>query len=81
MLTQEILKTGEQNIDTVHTSTTNEYNATDKITKRIDHGGRTELPDGSYSYDYKKVVSYEYDPDGTLREVGRSTVRRCRMVQ
>ncbi|WP_265446661.1 S8 family serine peptidase [Acetivibrio straminisolvens] len=73
MLTQEILKTDGQNIDTVYISTTNEYNAANKITKRIDHGGRTKGANGSYSYDYRKVVSYRYDPDGTLREeIGRS---------
>ena len=69
MLTQQILSTDlKNNIDTVISSTTNEYNAANLITKRIGHGGRTVSADGTYQYDYRKVTEYEYDPNGMLRE-------------
>ena len=68
MLTQEILSTNEQNIDTVFTSTTYEYNAGNLVTKKIDFGGRTTSSDGSHQYNYKRVESYKYYPNGDLRE-------------
>lgn len=43
-----------------------EYNAQNKLMRRIDNGGRTGK-EGNYSYVDGRVESYSYNPDGTLK--------------
>lgn len=43
-----------------------EYNAANKMTRRIDAGGRTGTP-GSYTYVPSKVESYTYYGNGNLK--------------
>lgn len=42
-----------------------EYNAANKVIRRIDHGGRTGTL-GNYTYDTEKTESYTYSADGSL---------------
>lgn len=48
-------------------TTTYEYNSFNKVKMKIDHGGVTTDVNGNKVYDYSKVDSYIYYPDGTLK--------------
>jgi YD repeat-containing protein len=61
ILTQETLTTG----DVAEHTVTYEYNVANKVTKRIDNGGRTGTP-GAYTYNEKKFEQYKYNPKGEL---------------
>lgn len=52
--------------DAKENTTSFEYNVANKVTRRIDHGGRTGKP-GSYTYIHAKTESYTYYPDGSLK--------------
>ena len=43
-----------------------EYNAANKLSKRIDPGGRIKNADGTYTYDFSKIISYTYNADGSI---------------
>ena len=52
-----------------------EYNAQNKLMRRIDNGGRTGK-EGNYSYVDGRVESYSYNPDGTLKVKLTGKVKR-----
>jgi RHS repeat-associated protein len=46
-------------------TTTYEYNAANKLWRKIDHGGRSGTP-GNYTYVSSKTEVYTYNPDGSF---------------